>query len=250
MSDEEAFLAALKANPADDTARLVYADWLDEHNEPAKGQYLRAVVDLARLSGGTAEYNDAAGRLYTACPRTDAEWRATGARFDVVLEGYEVYYKIHAIKVIRERTGFGLGEAKSLAESVPTPLFSWLPFEVAFPHLLAFRTDDYRKRPVPIRASIRPTMWPEGASGSVFDVLICSIDVDRLSGTACSHVARLLNVSPAEAAERLRNLPLVVGSGLHPTKVAEFVNELKRTCNVLPALPAGAIRVVPRLPTA
>ena len=41
MSDEAAFLEVLKANPADDTARLVYADWLDEHDEPLKAEYLR-----------------------------------------------------------------------------------------------------------------------------------------------------------------------------------------------------------------
>ena len=45
----------MKANPADDTARLVYADWLDEHGEPAKTEYLRrnrkGLRVLWRLSG-------------------------------------------------------------------------------------------------------------------------------------------------------------------------------------------------------
>ena len=48
MSDEAAFLEALKANPADDTTRLVYADWLDEHGEPAKAEYLRLVAAVVR----------------------------------------------------------------------------------------------------------------------------------------------------------------------------------------------------------
>ena len=30
MSEEDAFLAALRELPTDDTTRLVYADWLDE----------------------------------------------------------------------------------------------------------------------------------------------------------------------------------------------------------------------------
>src|SRR4051794_23581086 len=34
MSDESAFLAALRANPDDDAARLVFADWLDERGDP------------------------------------------------------------------------------------------------------------------------------------------------------------------------------------------------------------------------
>jgi uncharacterized protein (TIGR02996 family) len=48
MSEEAAFLMALKASPADDTARLVYADWLDDHDQPQKAEYLRLVAELAR----------------------------------------------------------------------------------------------------------------------------------------------------------------------------------------------------------
>lgn len=50
MSDEEEeFLKAIRLNPADDTARLVYADWLDEHADPppcpkCKGTGLRPKV--------------------------------------------------------------------------------------------------------------------------------------------------------------------------------------------------------------
>lgn len=48
MSEEAPFLAALKANPADDTARRVYADWLDEHDEPAKAEDAAARAELNR----------------------------------------------------------------------------------------------------------------------------------------------------------------------------------------------------------
>jgi uncharacterized protein (TIGR02996 family) len=251
MSEEAAFLTALKANPADDTARLVFADWLDEHNQAAKAAYLRAAVDLTRLSGGSTEYADAAGRLYTACYDTEARWREeAGRRFDVVLEGYEPAYKIQAIKIVRERTGFGLAEAKALAESAPTPLFSWLTFETALPHLLGFHLGGARGRRCPVQASIRPTAWPEGASGAVFDVLLNSTEFGHWSSYALAGVARLLNVSTEEALERLRSLPLVVGPGLHPTRVAEFVRQLKLSCNVGGTLPPDAIQVVPRLPTA
>jgi uncharacterized protein (TIGR02996 family) len=41
MSDEAAFLRAIQANPTDATAKLVYADWLDEHGESEKAEYLR-----------------------------------------------------------------------------------------------------------------------------------------------------------------------------------------------------------------
>jgi uncharacterized protein (TIGR02996 family) len=49
MHDEDDFLRALLANPADDAARMVYADWLDERGDDesrAKAQFLRVTVRL------------------------------------------------------------------------------------------------------------------------------------------------------------------------------------------------------------
>jgi uncharacterized protein (TIGR02996 family) len=250
MSEEAAFLATLKANPADDTARLVYADWLDERDQPHKAAYLRAVADLARLPGGSAEYSEAAARLYAACYDTDPRWRdAAGARFDVILDGCQPLFKIHTIKIVRERTGLGLAEAKAMVESMPTPLYSWLPFEVALPHLLAFRTYNYQGQAVPIRASLRPTAWPAGAPGAAFDVELHSADFGHWSAHATAGIAKLLDISPEEARERLDRLPLTVGSGLQPAAVADFLRQLKLMCNVGRALPPDAVRVVPRVPT-
>ena len=47
MHDEADFLHKLLENPADDTARLVYADWLDERGDEeskTKAQFLRLTV--------------------------------------------------------------------------------------------------------------------------------------------------------------------------------------------------------------
>ncbi|WP_439626037.1 TIGR02996 domain-containing protein [Gemmata sp.] len=48
MTDERALLAAIESAPDDDTLRLAYADWLDEHDR-AGGAYLRAELELAKL---------------------------------------------------------------------------------------------------------------------------------------------------------------------------------------------------------
>ena len=42
MTDDEAFVRAVVDAPGDDTPRLVYADWLDDHDDPARAAYLRA----------------------------------------------------------------------------------------------------------------------------------------------------------------------------------------------------------------
>jgi uncharacterized protein (TIGR02996 family) len=49
MTHDEAFLQAIIESPDDDTPRLVYSDWLDEHGESDRAEFIRAQVQLARL---------------------------------------------------------------------------------------------------------------------------------------------------------------------------------------------------------
>ena len=48
-TDERALLAAIWAEPHDDTARLVYADWVDEHDRPDRAAFIRLQIELAKL---------------------------------------------------------------------------------------------------------------------------------------------------------------------------------------------------------
>ena len=55
MSDHDALLAAILADPADDTARLVYADWLTENGQSDRGEFIRVEIELARTPPHTEE---------------------------------------------------------------------------------------------------------------------------------------------------------------------------------------------------
>jgi uncharacterized protein (TIGR02996 family) len=44
VGDEDAFIRAIQAHQ-DDASKLVYADWLEEHGQPARAGYLRRLVD-------------------------------------------------------------------------------------------------------------------------------------------------------------------------------------------------------------
>jgi uncharacterized protein (TIGR02996 family) len=49
MSDEKALLAAVWAEPHDDTPRLAYADWCAENGDEARAEFIRVQCELARL---------------------------------------------------------------------------------------------------------------------------------------------------------------------------------------------------------
>jgi uncharacterized protein (TIGR02996 family) len=120
MSEEQAFLDAIAASPFDDTPRLVYADWLDEHGEPAKAAYLRLIVSLVPLLEGEDPDPAATERLLSNATLLPLDWRmAAAARFMVVLYGYEPSQKIQTIKVVRELLGPGLAKAVEFVEYIP-----------------------------------------------------------------------------------------------------------------------------------
>lgn len=50
MSERDGFLRCILENPADDVARLVFADWLDEHGEEERAEFIRVQVELATLA--------------------------------------------------------------------------------------------------------------------------------------------------------------------------------------------------------
>ena len=50
MSAEQGLLSAICESPEDDTPRLVYADWLEEHDQPQRAEFIRAQCALATMA--------------------------------------------------------------------------------------------------------------------------------------------------------------------------------------------------------
>lgn len=55
MSERAAFINAILDNPSDDTARLVFADWLEEHGEPERAEFIRVQIEADKLPGAAHE---------------------------------------------------------------------------------------------------------------------------------------------------------------------------------------------------
>src|SRR6187402_2898783 len=48
-TQEQGFLADIVANPADDTPRLVFADWLEDHGQTHRAEFIRLQCRLATM---------------------------------------------------------------------------------------------------------------------------------------------------------------------------------------------------------
>lgn len=46
---EQDFIRNIVASPDDDTLRLVFADWLDEHDQPERAEFIRIQIELSRM---------------------------------------------------------------------------------------------------------------------------------------------------------------------------------------------------------
>lgn len=62
MDDRDDFLRAIYANPADDGLRLIFADWLDEHEEPERAEFIRVQIELDKTSQYAVRKGDALAR--------------------------------------------------------------------------------------------------------------------------------------------------------------------------------------------
>jgi uncharacterized protein (TIGR02996 family) len=49
MTDDQGLFQAILDNPDDDSLRLIYADYLDEHGEPQRADFIRVQIELAHL---------------------------------------------------------------------------------------------------------------------------------------------------------------------------------------------------------
>ena len=75
MDPERAFLQAISADPDDLAPRLVYADWLEERNDP-RGEFVRLLVRLAGSTADEPDYEKLKGREQELRPRFPAYWAA------------------------------------------------------------------------------------------------------------------------------------------------------------------------------
>jgi uncharacterized protein (TIGR02996 family) len=74
MTHDDAFLQAIIENPEDDGPRLVYADWLEDHGESDRADFIRLQCELARLPGGDPRRKGLEARERALLKGHELEW--------------------------------------------------------------------------------------------------------------------------------------------------------------------------------
>ena len=78
--DEQVFLDEVRKDPADESARLIYADWLEEQGDP-RAEYLRA--ESAFQAFPPIDQDRARAGLYEMQAEIDSHWLASIARTSI-----------------------------------------------------------------------------------------------------------------------------------------------------------------------
>ncbi|MFO0842995.1 MAG: TIGR02996 domain-containing protein [Gemmataceae bacterium] len=86
--DDKALLTAILADPDDDLPRLAYADWLDEHGDDGRAEFVRGQVELARTDWAEDRHAQLLARGRELEDRHRADWLA-GAPSGVVIGQFE-----------------------------------------------------------------------------------------------------------------------------------------------------------------
>ena len=73
MNDHDAFLQAIFKQPEDTTTRLVYADWLDENDQPG-GELIRVRHQLSSTDLSKAKRTTLAARERRLIAKCDQDW--------------------------------------------------------------------------------------------------------------------------------------------------------------------------------
>jgi len=87
MNPDASFLADILAHPDDDAPRLIYADWLDEHGDPYRAEFIRLQCARARLPVDDVDHVPLLHREEELLQRHGTVWKAVLPRLESVAWG-------------------------------------------------------------------------------------------------------------------------------------------------------------------
>ena len=87
MNDHDALLRAIGEQPEEDTPRLMYADWLEENDQPERADFVRNQIELSRPGLTSAERHPLVKKNVYYLNNWAPHWKAELPRFDGITWG-------------------------------------------------------------------------------------------------------------------------------------------------------------------
>jgi uncharacterized protein (TIGR02996 family) len=175
---DDPFFGVVSATPGDDTARRVYADWLEERDDP-RAAFLRLEVETAALPLADARRAALQARLLEAAAGIDLDW----------------LFAVSRVPIVRSLGLVGSWHLEGLTALVdqPDPDESvWKPYRAAPRSRGAFRRIGYvfradgtgqaEGRHVPALQPLTPFIWHVEAEGN--RLYLTSGPTESLTGPA------------------------------------------------------------------
>lgn len=182
MTDADKFLAAIVADPEDDVPRLVFADWLEEHGDADRAEFIRLQCslvrdELARNEGGRIE-----ARVAELLKTHGERWKLPDLPgVQTFHRGFVEELKISAADFLRHAERIGRGAP--VTDLWPTAAEYYTSALAVVPWLprlrkLKFRTDSIGGR---LRDLFRPNLFAELRSLTILNARLWSEHVATLT---------------------------------------------------------------------
>ena len=259
MSDEAAFLDALRANPADDTTRLVYADWLDERGDD-RARYVRLVCALVWMPPEEVLTAPAAEELRTLSPYLNPNWeKVVGGRFEVALLEFTPESRdlligaVTGLLKLSQTSATDTRLAEAMVVSAPTPLRSRLTCLAATTLYHEWRSKYSGWFRSSTRVVARPIPNPAHSATGLFDVTLRKLPEGfwlKWPQVYKTPVSALLNLPTRQAADRMRRLPAFLFRAVRFEHLEMTLRRTRRAFNqsYCAVLPLDALEVATHTP--
>jgi uncharacterized protein (TIGR02996 family) len=123
MTHQDAFLADILAHPDDDAPRLVYADWLDDHGDEPRAEFIRLQCRLATLAPHEAAWADLDLRARDLLAAHRRAWLPP----DLVLQAADGTFRRGFVEDIDIEVGPFLQHGDALLRAAPLRHVRFLP---------------------------------------------------------------------------------------------------------------------------
>jgi uncharacterized protein (TIGR02996 family) len=202
MTHDDAFLQAIIEDPEDDTPRLVYADWLEEHRQAERAEFIHIQCELARLPSDDPRRPQLKTRERELLDEYKREWVGPLGRWACAHE-----FRRGFVEAITVRPEAFLEHAEALFQTAPiqSVTFQDVRFQLGSPNPVRQSAAPFLPRlaacPQLTRLSAIDFRW-NGIGDSGVEALAASPNVSRLTSLLLSSNrigpagARALALSP------------------------------------------------------